>query len=123
MTTSTPSSTSLYARLKSGLFWSLVGTVFNQGSTLAVNVMVAHSLSRHVFGEYSMLQSTMLTMAAIAQLAMGSTATKYVAEFRSSDQAKTGRILGLCAVVSATAACIATLALLAIQAAVAETTA
>src|SRR5207253_5943750 len=58
-------------------------------------------------------QSTMLTMAAIAQLAMGSTATKYVAEFRSSDQAKTGHILGLCAVVSATAACIATLAMLA----------
>src|SRR5262249_2034569 len=113
MTTLSSSSASLHARLQSAITWNLVGTIFNQGSTFAVNILVAHFLSRQVFGEYAMLQSTMLTVANIAQLATGFTATKYVAEFRSTDQARTGRILGLFSAVSAAVACIATLALLA----------
>jgi O-antigen/teichoic acid export membrane protein len=112
MTTSSPSSDTLHARLQKGIAWNLVGAVFNQGSTFAVNIIIAHLLSRQVFGEYAMIQSTLLTMATIAQLATGYTATKYVAEFRSTDQDKTGRILGLCSVVSAAAACVATLILL-----------
>ncbi len=112
MTTSSSSSASLHARLQSGIVWNLVGTIFNQGSTFAVNILAAHLLSRQVFGEYAMIQSTLLTMSYIAQLAMSYTAAKYVAEFRSTDQDRTGRILGLCSVVSVTAACIATLVLL-----------
>lgn len=102
----------LWVRLQRGIAWNLIGSVFNQGSTLAVNVIIANLLGRQVFGEYAMIQSTLVTLAVIAQLATGYTATKYVAEFRSTDQDKTGRILGLCSVISATTACIASLALL-----------
>ncbi len=103
----------LRTRLQTGIAWNFVGTTFNQGSTFAVNVIIANLLGREVFGEYAMIQSTLVTLAAIAQLAAGYTATKYVAEFRSTDRQKTGRILGLCSVISATTACIAGLALLA----------
>lgn len=98
--------------MQTGIAWNFVGTTFNQGSTIAVNVIVANLLGRQVFGEYTMIQSTLVAFAVIAQLATGYTATKYVAEFRSTDLEKTGRILGLCSVISATTACIATLALL-----------
>src|SRR5262249_48607419 len=70
-------------------------------------------LGRQVFGEYVMIQSTALTLGNIAQLAMGYTATKHIAEFRSIDRDRAGRILGLCSFASMTVACIAATALLA----------
>jgi len=103
---------SLRSRLQTGIAWNLVGTVFNQGGTLIVNIIVANILGRDIFGEYAIIQNTLLTMSAIAQLATGYTATKYVAEFRSIDREKTGRILGLCSAVSTAMACIAALVLL-----------
>ena len=103
--------TSLRSRLQTGVAWNLLGSFFNQGSTFAVNIIVANLLGRQVFGEYAMIQSTIVTLSNVAQLAVGYTTTKYVAEFRSADKAKTGRILGLCTVVSAATACVAALAL------------
>jgi O-antigen/teichoic acid export membrane protein len=97
------------ARLGKGVAWSLAGTVATNGGTFALNVIVANLLGRQVFGEYAMLQSTWLMIAAVAQLATGYTATKHVAEFRSSDPARTGRVLGVCTVVSAVAATLAPL--------------
>ncbi|MEW5858697.1 MAG: oligosaccharide flippase family protein [Cyanobacteriota bacterium] len=110
--TITTSAASLRSRLQSGIAWNLLGAVFNQGSTFAVNIIVANILGQKVFGEYAMLQSTILTLTNIAQFAAGYTANKYVAEFRSTDKEKAGRILGLCSAVSATMACIVALFLL-----------
>lgn len=106
------SSASLRSRLQSGIAWNLLGAVFNQGSTFALNIIVANILGQKVFGEYAILQSTIITLTNIAQFAAGYTAAKYVAEFRSTDKERAGRILGLCSVVSATMACIAALFLL-----------
>jgi len=53
------------------------------------------------FGEYAMVQSTLLMVATLSQLATGYTASKYIAEYRSSDPERAGRIMGLCALVSA----------------------
>ena len=59
-----------------------------------------------------MVQSTLSTLALISQLAAGYTATKYVAEFRSKDPERTGGILGMLVVFSASAAVIVSLILL-----------
>jgi len=106
------SATSLRSRLQKGIALNLIGAVFNQGSTFAVNIIVANILGQKIFGEYAMIQSTILTLTNIAQFAAGYTANKYVAEFRSTDKEKAGRILGLCSAVSVTMACIAALFLL-----------
>src|SRR5712691_2179953 len=90
-----------------------MAAVCTQGSTFAISVIVANALGRQIFGEYAMIQSTLLTLAPIAQLATGYTVTRYVAEFRSTDRDRAGRTLGLCSIVSASAACVAALALLA----------
>ena len=102
---------SLAARMQSAVWFSLLGAGFNQGSTLLVNVVVANLLGREAFGRYTMVLSTLATVAALAQLSMGYTATKHIAEFRSVDRAKTSRILGLCGIVSLTSALIAGLGL------------
>ena len=102
----------LRSRFQTGIAYNAIGAVFNQGSTFAVNIIVANLLGREVFGEYSMIQSTLATLALLAQLALGYTATKYVAEFRSTDPQRAGRILGMLMVLSASVAAVAALALL-----------
>jgi O-antigen/teichoic acid export membrane protein len=73
-----------------------------QGGTLLLGVLLANILGRQGFGRFAMVQSTVLTVAAISQLAMGYTATKYIAEFRSTDRARAGRLLALCSLVGHT---------------------
>jgi O-antigen/teichoic acid export membrane protein len=92
--------TGLRNRLIKGTALNLVAVGFNQGSTLMVNIIVARILLKQTFGEYAMVQSTLLTVSALSQLATGYTASKYIAEYRSSDPQRAGRIMGLCAIVS-----------------------
>lgn len=101
-----------YSRFQTGLALNLLGAVFNQGSTFVFNVIAANVLGQPVFGKYGIVASTLATLTQVSQLACGYTATKYVAEFRSSDTEKTGRIIGMLLVCVATAALIAGVALL-----------
>jgi O-antigen/teichoic acid export membrane protein len=100
---------SLRDRLRSGVLLSLTGTAFNSGSTLIVNVVVANALGQMSFGEFTLLQSTILTVSSVAQLATGYTATKYVAEYRSTEPRRAGRVLGLCSAVALAMAFVAAL--------------
>jgi O-antigen/teichoic acid export membrane protein len=100
-------SSSVASRMHAGVAFNLLGSVFNQGSTLLVNLVVANLLGRDRFGQYTMVLATIATLAGIGQLSMGYTATKHVAEFRSADRTRASRILGACAVVSAVAAFVA----------------
>lgn len=104
---------SLRRRLIKGTALNLIAVVFNQGTTLIANILVARILMQQSFGEYSMVQTTLLTMAALSQLATGFTASKYIAEFRSVDPQRAGRIMGVCAIVSGVMAGVGTLVLLA----------
>ena len=98
-------------RLITGTALNFLATAFNQGSTLVVNILVARILMKEGFGEYAMVQSTLLTLATLGQLATGYTAAKYVAEYRTVAPQRAGRIMGLCAIVSAAMACVATIVL------------
>lgn len=101
----------LRARLQKGLTWNVVSALFAQGSTFILNIIVANLLDKDVFGQYSMIYGTLLAFAFIAQVSTGYTATKYVAEFRSSSPEKAGRILGLCSTVTIITGGIATILL------------
>ncbi len=105
-------SSSIWSRLKINLFWNLLAAVFTQGSTFLTHILIARILGRTIYGEYAMIQSTLLSMSIMAQMATGFTATRYLAEFRSTDKARAGRITGLCFIVSGITACIAASALL-----------
>jgi len=108
----TEQSNNLRSRLQHGISWNIVSAISTQGSVFLANVFVANLLGKAVFGEFGMIQSTILTISGIAQVATGITATKYVAEFRSVDKERAGRILGLCSAFTSVTAGIACLLLL-----------
>jgi O-antigen/teichoic acid export membrane protein len=101
-----------FERFRSALVWNIVGSVATQGGALAANLVVARTLGREAYGGFTIISSTMLTVAGIAQLATGFTATKFVAEFAATDPAKAGRVLGLCQLVAIATGLIASVALL-----------
>lgn len=82
-------------RLASGAFWSLVGAVASRVAGLAASIFVARMLGKQGFGAVGIVQSTVGIFQVFASFGLGITATKYVAEFRSIDPAKVGRIVSL----------------------------
>lgn len=90
---------SLRGRFARGAVWSFIGAVMSQGFTLVASVITARLLGREEFGKYGMIQSTVGMLGVFAGLGLGLTATKYVAEFRTRDPERAGRIIALgCAV-------------------------
>ena len=99
-------------RMRAGLIWSLVAALFSQGAAFGVSLTLANVLGREPFGRFTMIQSTLATLAAICQLANGLTATKFLAEHRSVDKKRAGDILGLTSAVSLASGTLAATALL-----------
>jgi len=87
-------------RLVRGSFWSLTGSVVSRGLALAATVLAARLLGKSSYGELGIIQSTVAAFGTLAGFGMGTTATKYVAEFRVTDPNKAGRLIGLCSMVS-----------------------
>jgi O-antigen/teichoic acid export membrane protein len=90
----------LGSRLARGAFWSLLGAVGFRGLGLLSSVFVARLLGKVGFGELGIIQSTVEMFGVFAGFGMGLTATKYVAEFRTTNPAKAGRILALSGLVA-----------------------
>ncbi|MHC4110302.1 MAG: oligosaccharide flippase family protein [Planctomycetota bacterium] len=82
-------------RLAKGVFWVMAGTVISRGLMLAALVLVARMLGKTGFGELGMIRSTVGMFGVFAGFGLGLTATKHVAEFRTNDPARAGRIIGL----------------------------
>ncbi len=85
----------LAKRLASGAAWSLLGAVATRVLTLASSIIVVRILGKERLGEFGMVQSTLAMLGTFAGLGLGMTATKYVAELRTKDSARVGRILGI----------------------------
>lgn len=83
------------SRMASGAFWSICGAVISRGSMLLASILIARILGREVYGEYGILRTTVNMFLVFAGFGLGMTATKYVAEFRLTDPARTGRILAI----------------------------
>jgi O-antigen/teichoic acid export membrane protein len=64
------------------------------------SIFVARVLGKVSFGELGIVQSSVSLFGTFAGFGLGLTATKHIAEFRTTDQAKVGRVIGLSSVVS-----------------------
>ena len=100
-------------RLMHGSFWNLIATVAVQGTTFAANVIVARLAGKDAFGEYAAVYSNFVVVAAIAQLALGYTTTRYVSELRATNRERLGRVVTLCAMASLVSALLGTVVVLA----------
>ncbi len=87
-------------RLARGAFWSLVGGIASRALTIGSSIIVARLLGREGYGEIGMVQSTIGMFGVFAGFGLGATATKYIAEFRTKDPIRAGRISNLTIVVS-----------------------
>lgn len=103
---------SLRKRLGSGITWNTIATVFNQGSIVLVAMVLARLLSKESFGDFIIIQSTILGILGISQQLLGMLAAKYVAELRNLDIIRLGRVIGLCAMASLAMALLAAIVLL-----------
>jgi O-antigen/teichoic acid export membrane protein len=103
---------SLRGRFARGAVWSLAGAVISQGAGLAASVITARMLGRVEFGKYGIVQSTIGMLGIFAGAGLGVTATRYVAEYRTRDSHRAGRIVALSCMVSAISGAVLALGLL-----------
>jgi O-antigen/teichoic acid export membrane protein len=82
-------------RLAKGAFWSLSGSMLTRGLGLLSAILVGRMLGKKEYGELGIIQNTIGMFGALAGCGMGLTANKYVAEFRSTDPARAGRIIAM----------------------------
>lgn len=93
-------SSEIVSRLVSGVFWSMLGAISSRGLLLIASVLVARALGKNAFGELAIIQSTVGMFGVFAGFGLGLTATKYVAEFRSSAPDRAGNIIALSGIVA-----------------------
>src|SRR5262245_49285850 len=98
-------------RLARGAFWTLAGTAVARVLGLLSSVIAARLLGREGFGELGIVQGTVGLFGVFAGFGLGLTATKHVAEHRSDDPKKAGRIIALTSLVTAATALVASLVL------------
>ena len=99
-------------RLAKGAFWSLMGTVLSRSLSVVSSILVARMLGQAGMGELGIIQSTVGIFSAFAGLGMGLTATKFVAEYRTTNRPWAGAMLGLSASVSWASGAVMTVAML-----------
>src|SRR5262245_2899227 len=86
---------SLGYRLARGAFWSLVGSLISRGMGMVAGIIVARILGKHDYGQLGIVQSTVGMFGVFAGFGMGLTANKHIAEFKTLDPGRAGRIVGL----------------------------
>jgi O-antigen/teichoic acid export membrane protein len=87
-------------RLASGAFWAGVGGLISRGIVVSASFIIARILGQTQFGEYGVVNSTAAMLSAVAGFGVGTTATKYVAELKFTDQKRAGRIIALSSMIT-----------------------
>jgi len=85
----------LARRFADGTFWSLLSGLSYNVSMLIVGIILSHILGKYYYGQYGMVRSTINMFIVFSSFALGTTATKYIAEYRLKDLEKTRKIINL----------------------------
>lgn len=88
-------SSTVARRIVHGNLWALAGSGISRLLGLLATIIVARALGKVHFGEFGMIQVTVGMFGTVAGVGLGSTASKYVAQYRTADGVRTGRILAL----------------------------
>lgn len=76
-----------------GVSWAVTGAIISRALTLIASVLAARFLGTEDFGAFGIVQSTLGLFGVFAGAGLGLATTKYVAQYRRSDAAKTGQYI------------------------------
>jgi O-antigen/teichoic acid export membrane protein len=82
-------------RLAYGLAWSVAGQATARAFTFLATIVTARLLGTASFGELGVVQSSVAMFGVLAGFGLGSTAAKYVAEFRERDREKVSHVINV----------------------------
>jgi len=82
-------------KLVNGMAWNIVGTILSKAFVLTASILTARILGVDKNGEYSIINSTVLMFSTFAGLGLGTTATRFVSEYKINNKPKCGRIIGM----------------------------
>lgn len=84
--------TNLSGRLIKGASWALLGSIMGKGIIMISYIWVARLLSQNVYGEFGILRSTINMFTVFAGMGLGTTASKYISQYRNVNPDKAGNI-------------------------------
>ena len=70
----------LKQRLVKGLRWSLIGSVLSKILVLIASITCARILGKHLFGEFSVIRSTIALFVTVGSAGLGVTASKFISQ-------------------------------------------
>lgn len=79
---------SIAKRIISGAFWSLTGTALAKLIVLISGILCAHVLGKEEYGEFGMVRSTINLFVVFGTAGFGVTLTKFVSEYKKTEQSK-----------------------------------
>src|SRR5438105_1580234 len=106
---------SIAKRLARGSLWSLFGSATARILVLVAMIVVARVLGQVSFGELGLSQSTLGMAGLMAGVALGETATRFVAKYATSDPLRAGRVIALVTSVSIGTVLLATVVLISVS--------
>ena len=92
---SEPIQRSTVRRFAHGTAWSLGGNVVLRACNVFTAIVIARALGKEEFGAFGIFQSTVGLLQVFVSYGMGLTATKFIAEHRTSEPARAGHVLAI----------------------------
>jgi O-antigen/teichoic acid export membrane protein len=85
----------LARRVFTGAGWGGIATIASSGFNLLTMLFMARLLGKEQFGYLVAIQTTLGLIGVLAGFGLGTTATRYIAELKTADKRRLGRILAL----------------------------
>lgn len=79
-------------RILKGSFWSLLGSVLSKFLVLLSTILVSRLLGKETYGQLGIIRTTIQLFLAFSAFGIGTTASKYIAEYRNTNKYETSKI-------------------------------
>lgn len=75
-------------RILSGTSWVLLGSIISKALVFLATIIIARILSKEIYGQLSIIRSTIQLFVGLSGFGIGATATKFIAEYRKNNPQK-----------------------------------
>ena len=83
------------SKLKWGIFWNVFGSVGSKVLVMLASILTARILGADRNGEFGMINNTVGMFSTFAALGLGTTATRFVVEFKENKKERCGNVIAM----------------------------